>query len=298
MLKTPNLFIVGAPKCGTTSLHYYLNQHPDIFLCKPKEPNYYNTDLIRTNRIKREDYFALFDNDNAKYIGEATPLYLMSKDAPINIKKDSPNAKIIIAIRKPSDLLFSAYYQNKYNLIEEASSFEEAINGEEKRKKTLVKTKTGEPIDRLIYSRFVNFTTQISRYIETFGKENVHVIIFDDLKRNTEVEVRKVLDFLGIDNKAEIDFSVQNVSKTNKSELIAKHLHSPPSFLRKLVVLVVPTSVTNKIYRYLKKANTDTKQKNKPRISPETEKVLIEKYIPEVENIEKLLDVNLSNWIS
>ena len=60
----------------------------------------------------------------------------------------------------------------------------------------------------------------------------------------------------------------------------------------------MPTSVTNKIYRYLKKANTDTKQKNKPRISPETEKVLIEKYIPEVENIEKLLDVNLSNWKS
>lgn len=298
MLKTPNLFIVGAPKCGTTSLHFYLNQHPDVFLCEPKEPNYYNTDLIRTNRIKKQDYFELYNDTNAKYIGEATPLYLMSKDAPLNIKKDSPNAKIIIAIRKPSDLLFSAYYQNKYNLIEEASSFEEAINDEENRIKNLKDTKTGEPIDRLIYSRFVHFTVQISRYFETFGRENVHVIIFDELKRNTEIEVRKVLDFLSIDNKAEINFSIQNVHKTNKSQLIAKNLHSPPSFLRKLVRLVVPISLTNKIYRYVKKVNTDTKQKNKPKISPEIEKILIEKYKPEVENIEKLLGIDLSSWKS
>ena len=57
MLNNPNLFIVGAPKCGTTSLHYYLNQHPDVYLCEPKEPNYYNTDLVRSNRITKEDYF-------------------------------------------------------------------------------------------------------------------------------------------------------------------------------------------------------------------------------------------------
>lgn len=298
MIKTPNLFIVGAPKCGTTSLHYYLNQHQDIFLCEPKEPNYYNTDLHRVNRIKKKDYFSLFEEANSRYVGEATPLYLMSRDAPLKIKKDSPNAKIIIAIRKPSRLMFSAYHQNKFNLIEDASSFEEAIEFEDYRKKTLTKTRTGEPIERLFYSKFVDFTSQINNYINNFGRQNIHVIIFDDLKRNTDAEVRKIFEFLGVNTEVEINFSIQNAAKKNKSEAIAKFFHSPPAWLRKLVRLLVSQNVTHKFYSFVKKYNTDFQKNNKPVINSETEKKLIEKYMTEVIKLEKLLDLDLSHWKS
>jgi hypothetical protein len=295
-MNQPNLFIVGAPKCGTTSLHFYLNQHPDIFLCEPKEPNYYNTDLIRANRISSEDYFGLFKDAKTKYIGEATPLYLMSKDAPLKIKKACPNAKIILCIRKPVDLLFSAYFQNKYNLIEEASTFEEALEDQENRKKTLKNTKTGEPIDRLIYSRFVDFTAQISLYFEVFGRDNVYVIIFDDLKKKTELEVRKVLRFLNVDEQAEINFLIQNAYKINKSQVAAKLIHSPPSALRKIVRLILPKSITNRIYKTLKQLNTEKKKKSA--IKPETKNTLTKEYLPEVERLEKLLKVDLSHWKS
>lgn len=299
MIKKPNLFIVGAPKCGTTSLHYYLNQHPDIFLCEPKEPNFYNTDLVRKNRILEKNYFSLFEAAaTEKYVGEATPLYLMSKDAPIKIKKDCSNAKIIIAIRKPSDLLFSAYYQNKYNLIEEASTFEEAIADEENRKRNLKETITGEPVDRLIYSRFVDFYNQINIYIEVFERENVHVVVFDDLKINTEKEVRRIFDFLNISNDIEINFSIQNVSKVVKNKAVAKFIYSPPLKLRKIVRLFLPKNITNKFYRIIKAKNTDTKKENKPKIKKETEKRLITEYMPEVNKLEVLLGKDLSHWKS
>ena len=107
MKNRPNLFIVGAPKSGTTSLSESLKQHPDIFICTPKEPNFFNTDLIRNERINSAEYNNLFlEGASKKYRGESTPLYLMSKVAAKKIKKYSPGAKITIMLTGLKMILF------------------------------------------------------------------------------------------------------------------------------------------------------------------------------------------------
>lgn len=290
----PNLFIVGAPKCGTTSLHYYLNQHPDIFLCEPKEPNFFNTDIKRSSRISKEEYFSLFEEAKEKYIGEATPLYLMSKEAPINIKKISPDAKIIIAIRRPADLIFSAFHQNKYNLVEEATTLEEALAEEQERAKNLKHTKTGEPVDRLIYSRFVDFSTQIQHYIKAFGQDQVHVIIFDELKLNTKKEVLKVFDFLGVRKDVPINYSIQNAAKAHKNYVVASILKSPPALISKIGRFLFSPETRRKLYLLIKNVNTDDAKK--PKLNPQTDKLLTERYKPEIEKLESLLNRDLSGW--
>ena len=79
----PNLLIVGAAKSGTTSLHNYLDEHPDIYMCSPKEPHFLINKEIGIDRISNgikslKDYESLFlQSEQCKYIGESSVMYLM-----------------------------------------------------------------------------------------------------------------------------------------------------------------------------------------------------------------------------
>ena len=105
----PNLFIVGAPKCGTTAWVEYLSSHKDIFFAYPKEPHYFCDDFP-TFRWARtdEEYAHFFKNmNNEKIVAEASVRYLYSKNAAKNIYAANPNAKILIFIREHSKFIHS-----------------------------------------------------------------------------------------------------------------------------------------------------------------------------------------------
>src|SRR5262249_1979 len=134
--RLPNFFIVGAPKAATTSLYYYLDQHPDVFMSPLKEPNFFAAELRPENfcdevrpRIDRElrsrqeylqsdlrekrfgglvctwdEYLKLFHNARDETaIGEASPCYLWSASAAVNIAERIPHARIIINLRDPAE---------------------------------------------------------------------------------------------------------------------------------------------------------------------------------------------------
>ena len=83
--RLPNLFIVGAPKCGTTAMHHYLGQHPDVYMSPVKEPCFFGSDLtivnVRGHLRDRDAYLALFRGRSEKVVGEATIWYLCSRRA-------------------------------------------------------------------------------------------------------------------------------------------------------------------------------------------------------------------------
>ena len=106
----PNFFIVGAPKCGTTALCEYLKYHPNVFMSTPKEPHYFAEDFERYRHVKTEDkYLALFGdcNDRHLMIGEASVFYLRSTRAVSLIRDFNPDAKIIVMLRNPVDMVYS-----------------------------------------------------------------------------------------------------------------------------------------------------------------------------------------------
>ena len=88
-MNKPNLFIVGAPKCGTTFMYDYLRQHPEIFMSSQKEPHFFGKDLTRHGTLyalRFNEYMSLFENANAeKIVGEASTFYLYSRSAPYEI---------------------------------------------------------------------------------------------------------------------------------------------------------------------------------------------------------------------
>ena len=113
-IKNPNLFILGAPKCGTTSLYTYLREHPNIFFSHIKGPHYFATDFENYRSVKTKvDYANLFSEANAQHsiIGEASVLYLYSENAIKGIYNDNPNAKLIIMLRNPIEVVQSWHAQ-------------------------------------------------------------------------------------------------------------------------------------------------------------------------------------------
>jgi len=140
-MKKPNLIIVGAAKCGTTSLHNYLNQHPEIFMSYIKEPRHFCSDFFpfgSEKHFKYKDektYLKLFEKGlDKKIVGESTPLYLYSKKSAKEIHEFNPDAKVIIMLRDPLYFMYSFYFHMRHNLQEEADTFKEALDKESYRK--------------------------------------------------------------------------------------------------------------------------------------------------------------------
>src|SRR5437868_623089 len=106
----PNFLIIGAAKAGTTSLHHYLRQHPDVYM-GPREPRYFaregadaESPVIRT----RDVYEQLFDGVTTEHaIGEGSPQYLNHPIAPDEIAAELPDVKLIVSLRNPADRAYS-----------------------------------------------------------------------------------------------------------------------------------------------------------------------------------------------
>ena len=131
----PNFFIVGAPKCGTSALYEYLGAHPEIFMSPYKEPHFFGSDLQQRWRPTKSQYFSCFAKArDEKRVGEASVHYLYSKCAAAEIKEFCPEARIIIMLRDPVEMLYSLHSQSIFSGNEVINDFEEALEAEADRK--------------------------------------------------------------------------------------------------------------------------------------------------------------------
>lgn len=134
----PNFFIVGAPKCGTTSLYEYLRSHPQVFMPEKKEPEHFSDDLdwrnvmLRHRVADRDDYLSLFDPApaHAAAVGEASTWYLFSEAAAGAIHDFNPEARIIIMLRDPVKMMYSLHGQFLKDCNEVIEDFAQAIAAE------------------------------------------------------------------------------------------------------------------------------------------------------------------------
>ena len=133
----PDFFIVGAAKCGTTSMYRYLRKHPEIHMPPTKWINYFNADLrCATNCPDRETYRRHFAGvRDEKRVGEASESYLYSTQAAAAIRRSCPSADIIIMLRNPVDMMHSLHSQLLFSGVEEIEDFREALKAEPLRKR-------------------------------------------------------------------------------------------------------------------------------------------------------------------
>ena len=237
-MKNPNLFIVGAPKSGTTFLYHYLKQHPDIYFPNFKEPHFFGSDLIRRNgayNLSLDEYQDLFKTDK-KIIGEASTFYIFSKDAPEEIYNFNPKAKIIIMLRDLVDLVHSLHSQFVFSGDEVIEDFTQALELEDSRlsgNRIPIQTTV---VNKLFYtSNILSLPRSIQSFIRYFGRENIKFIDLDDIKKNPKKVYFETLEFLNIDSNFNIpDFKVINKNKTYKSKTIRDFIKKYSIFLGSL----------------------------------------------------------------
>ncbi len=291
----PNFFIVGAPKCGTSSLHDYLRQHPDVFMPERKEPKYYGRDLqfdpswcVRD----RDEYLALFaDAGSARRIGEASVYYLYSRQAAEEIHRDYPDAKILIMLRDPAEMVFSLHGQFLWNCHEDIVDFEEAFAAQDDRKQGRRLPPDAVFPQGLYYSDIAAYTEQVRRYQEIFPSDQVLVLIFDDLVRDPAAVYRQVLEFLDLP-WFEASFRQVNPAKPVLMRQLNRFILQSPR-LHALVSAALPASLRDRIRQALPRLMPGPRP---PKLTPATRARLAEHFRPEIERLGALLDRDLSHW--
>ena len=296
--KKPNFIVIGAMKAATTSLYNYIKQHPDIFMTKVKEPMFFNnfnqnTDFkVLGNKSKKVnsllDYFSMFSSvKNESAIGEASPAYIYNENAPHLIKEHLPDVKIIAILRQPTDRAYSNFLHTKRADRENVNSFEQAIKIEKERI-----SDNWSPLYHYIQKGF--YSVQLKRYYNLFPKENIKVYLFEDVVKTPKETLKDIFKFLNVDENIEIDVSKKsNVSGTPNGILgfILKKMRYYNLMPKFAISDYLPTFIISLLFKSVYK---DTEK-----LDSVLRKELTDKYYrEEILKLEKLIDRDLSNWLS
>ena len=238
----PDFFVPGVPKAGTTSLFHYLNEHPNICAPKIKEPHYFVHSKISGRAqvcvTSLQEYNSLYKKTNSEsnlLMCDASAFYFFYSELAIPniIDLAGKKKKIIIVLRNPIQRAYSAFKYTSALNAKESLCFFDAIHRE---------LKDG---DIQKYSPMFNYVgcglyaDRLNKWIAAFN--NVHVILFDDLVKNTRNAVSEVFDFLGVDSSIPITPTAHNVGggvwRNRRAGMVVKKLASPKlrSFGKKLM---------------------------------------------------------------
>jgi hypothetical protein len=292
----PNFFLVGAPKCGTTSLYHYLGQHPDIYISPTKEPNYFaneirfenfSEDFQRTDSANPgsgpvaewAEYLKLFQHAKGETaVGEASVCYLWSKTAPGNIAANFPDARMIMVLRDPVERAFSQYL-HMLTYAAAPISFREHFEAALGSKSTT--------ISKLYpFLEFGLYCEQVKRYFARFPRDRIGIYYYEDYVRNPLRLVQDIFRFLSVDPAFEPNLSMRHtVPRVPRSYAISRFLKQHGWWER--VKGLTPPAVRRAAFR--RRTALVVEQQDRAR--------LIEYYREDVQNLASILDRDLSAWL-
>jgi hypothetical protein len=295
----PNFFIVGAPKCGTTSLSEYLRDHPNIFVSKPKEPQYFSEDFPKLRFVTSLDnYLKLFEKSSDKHlaVGEASATYLYSSVAINRIYQFNKKAKIIAILRNPVDMVYSLHSQFIYDFAEDEKEFETAWRLQSQRKKGVSIPKTCKEPLWLQYLEVGQLGFQIERLLSIFPPQQVKIILFDDFVRSTKSVYEDVLSFLGVPSDGRTDFPRINVNKEFRFDRLGLFIQNPPRFLYYFADKWKKIFGLEEITLRHKLRELATRRTSRKPLDPDFRAELVEEFKEDVDKLSRILGRDLSHW--
>ncbi|MGD8562731.1 MAG: sulfotransferase domain-containing protein [Desulfarculaceae bacterium] len=281
--RVADFIVLGALRCGTSWLHKSLQRHPEVYVRPNKGPHYFPSPnyFLGMNWYKTE----LKEGASYKLIGDISEGCLEEPEAAQRIFNDIGHfkPKLIISLREPISRAVS-HYRLRLNKGEAPPTFEEAI--------------------RLHYFRKVfldpgHYNLQIEKYFDLFPREQFLVIIFDEIKADPRVVLRRVADFLDIEpagfasqsfeKKVAFSSSIRNTSLHYLSYKLGylSHIYLPHRGIGR--------SLKNKLIKWNRRFNFTTSKKPDP-IDPKVLRELEEEYGPSNQKLQQLLGVDLSAW--
>lgn len=296
----PDFIIIGAAKAGTTALYEILRQHPQIGMSSIKEPNFFALEgeiLNYAPGTTSEGYLEecitdleCYQNQFGVYkrgivLGEASPLYLYAPKASERIRHHLPNAKIIAILRDPVARAYSNYLHHVREGIESVSSFEEALELEERRQK-----------DNwwwgFSYVKAGFYYTQLKRYTEKFSNQQIRVFLYEDFLEDPARVVCNIFNFLDVDSAFRPDLSERhNVSGVPQNRVMWQFLTQSHPLKEPFKRLIRPE------LRKLINQRAKNRLLQKPGLSPATRTRLVTILQPEIVKLQDMLQRDLSHWL-
>jgi hypothetical protein len=303
-MKLPDFLIIGAQKAGTTALHHFLDQHPDIYMCPVKETNFFAMEgrpvafegpgdrealarnALVTTITDLDAYARLFEDARAgQIVGEACPMYLYSDRAPERIAERLPGVKLIAVLRNPAARAFSAYTMLR-QAGRETASFDEALHLEPERT-----TRNWEYAWH--YAGAGRYAAQLERYFRRFPAEQIRVYLHEDLVASPDRVVNDILAFLGADKGHVINTSERhNVSGIPRSRLLHRIL-SDTGAVRAMARAAIPRAARQAAFKFAARKNS-----TRPTIDPAARERITEALRPDIERLSHLIERDLSHWLT
>jgi hypothetical protein len=301
----PDFIIVGAPKCGTTALNEYLGANPAVFMAR-KEQHFFGSDLtFAWPRTTREEYLRSFaEGEQAGLRGEASVWYLYSTLAAAEIHAHNPRARIIAMVRNPADMLYSLHGHYFSWGVENIPDFGDALAAEHDREQgRRIPPGHGHPW-ALAYTKVARFHEQLERYLEAFGADQVHVVLYDDLADDPQGTYSRVLSFLGVDGASFPEFRVVNANRHIRNRRLHKVVSSvrfPSPGLRRVARVAVPSRTFRRAVqsRFVDVAGRGNVVAGKrPPLDPRLRASLTSEFEPEIKALASLIGRDLDHWLS
>jgi hypothetical protein len=293
--RRPDFLIVGAPKCGTTALVRALRAHPEVFVARRKDLHFFGRDLGFRHRPRLDEpgYLSCFHAlPGVRRCGEASVWYLYSGRAASEIRAFNPAMRIIAMIRDPVEAMHALHAQLVCNGLgdEDIADFAEAIAAEpERRSGQRIPPHTPLP-EALFYHEVVRFGSQLERYLQAFPREQIHVVVFEDLRSDPSGTYGRALRFLGVEPLGRLALPAANRSRTVRSEAVRRWIGRVPRRWKQ----ALPWSVRAGLRRAIRRVNLPERPRSG--LDPALARRLRDACRPEVEKLERLLDRDLSAW--
>lgn len=303
-MKKPNFFIIGAPKCGTTSLAWWLSEHPHVFMSPIKEPHFYCSDFHAGILVNRGEYDALFAKakDNHVAVGEASTSYLYSRVAIPNIEKEIPESRYIVMVRNPVEMAYAQYEQVYQDGLEHIKDFAQAWELSQERAQGQQVTRWCREPKFLDYKSICKLGQQLSRLFALVPRERVLVLILEKVKENPREEYLKVLHFLGVEDDGRREFPIKNPAKENRFLLLQKAVRPLVNlFLLTKRKLKTPGSSYLNVYLhelyYQVYRRLNTRPRPRPPLPPKLREEMAEYFWDDVLLLSQLLQQDLTGWL-
>jgi len=282
----PELFIVGAPKCGTSSMDHYLSLHPEVFMA-PKELHQFGADLnIIQEKESIDSYLDHFSEAQEPLLGESSVWYLYSSKAATEIHNIAPESKILVMLRNPADFAYSLHAQFIYDGDELEVDPNKAIFNSDYGNSTNFESRPD-------YLEAAKFGAQAKRYLELFGRDQVKFVFLEDLISEPKRVYDECLSFLNLSPYA-IEFKRINERKTVKSAKLQKLLRQKPEALKDFVKTLIPSkAIRHQLMLNLERFNKGGKQAE---LSAASRKRIFDILKDDLMSLSELTNRDLSHW--
>ena len=299
--RLPNFLIIGAPKSGTTSLGRYLRHHPEVFIPKVEEPKYFaypghppayespdRAAVVKGACWKLDDYQQLFAPwQDQKMGGEKSAQYLWSPRAAGAIRDLIPDVRLIVILRNPADRAHSHFTHNLRALREPLTEFRAALDAEPERKRQNWSY-------NYLYRERGRYAEQLDRYYDLFPREQILVLLYDDLVEDAAAVMQAVCRHLGVSETCDLPVGERhNVSVGVPTYGLLHRVLTRESPVKSVLRTVLPPAVQRRVWRSL----FDWNLAPLPKFDPALRRQLIQEAADDIRRLERLINRDLSAWL-